>query len=611
MFKLLIFLLYVYAVSAITPFIKEGNRAKFFELTDNEISVFRVSMSDEEYKLLIQTAQVVNPLLNLDFGQNGENAKEAFEGADISFGGEFKTKNATMIVEINGEKKSFKKVTFSIGGNSARTYGRQAFNVKIRGNDELYGRSQFRIRSDAREPTLLRSKLACDMHNRLGLTSISANYISLYINDNYMGIYVIMDSPKISWAKLEYNDGDTTNLYKCKEALCSLTVESSATGCVNENDEITENPEWIEFLTTLDNAQSAEDIEDIFDIDQFLYEIAYEYLSGSWDHFLFNGHNFNVYKKKGGKWTIIYYDFDADLGQDASFVAIFPHSIVSTDFPSYPFSEWSTLHQHLIEILIFKDPTRFENILKNFVREAFNPTILFPRIDELKELIKPYIIEEKTPDENGNLPGVINKYGMDYSIEQWDANSEFTTVTDNAMSKGYGIKYWILMRYRYVCKAYDIECDPVYMDENYQYTTNKNVEASFDVAPSGPWGDMGNGNPQQQPIPPTEPSAEPTSEPTQEAEQTPTTNQSPYQCWSEVVGYSCCSSNETTVYAHDDNGDWGYDFNKQEWCGLTPYDEPTQDEACWSEELGYSCCKSCKVYETDNDGQWGYENNQW
>jgi len=59
-------------------------------------------MSDEEYKLLIQTAQVVNPLLNLDFGQNGENAKEAFEGADISFGGEFKTKNATMIVEING-----------------------------------------------------------------------------------------------------------------------------------------------------------------------------------------------------------------------------------------------------------------------------------------------------------------------------------------------------------------------------------------------------------------------------------------------------------------------------------------------------------------------------
>ncbi|OUM56250.1 Non-catalytic module family DOC2 [Piromyces sp. E2] len=48
-----------------------------------------------------------------------------------------------------------------------------------------------------------------------------------------------------------------------------------------------------------------------------------------------------------------------------------------------------------------------------------------------------------------------------------------------------------------------------------------------------------------------------------------------------------------------------------EWCGITPYTESVEEKECWSEPLGYSCCKGCLVYETDEDGQWGFENNHW
>ncbi|OUM62899.1 hypothetical protein PIROE2DRAFT_10706 [Piromyces sp. E2] len=473
-----------------TTFLLLGQRAKLFELTDNVISVFKVTLPDEEYKTLVEKCQYADPLLDTDWtNYNPEQDYEEFK-ANSAKSEPFKTKNATLSVNINGEEKSFNKVTFSLGGSSARSRGRQSFNLKIRGDKDLYGRSQFRLRSDSVEPTTIRSKLACDMHNRLGLVSISANYISLYINDDYMGLYVLMDAPKVSWAKLAYNDENTTNMYKCKEALNDLSVLNSSTGCINENDEITENPEWIDFLTTLDNAQSAQDIEDIFDVDQFLYEIAYEYLAGSCDHYLFNGHNFNVYKVKGGKWTMISYDFDVDLGQNVHYVGIYPHSTNSTDYPSYSFDEWISLKQHLIDILILKDRTRFESILKQFVVKVFNPTILFPHIDEIKNLIRSEKIREKTPDANGNIPGVINKKGnKDYSIEQWEANSEFTTVSDNVMNTGYGLKYWILMKYRYVCKAYHIDCDPTYLDENYQYPIDKDVEAFFIVNDFSGFGD--------------------------------------------------------------------------------------------------------------------------
>jgi len=679
-------LLSAYAVSAMSPFFEQGKRAEFFEMTDDVIPTFRITIPDDEYDRLIEVSQVTNNWADIDWENfdweafqngggenvdysgygNGEGGEFDYsnygngEGGEFDYGNygtgeggdgqnlaelmtveqeDFKTKNATLIVDINGDTKSFKKVTFSLGGTSARTYGRQAFNLKIRGDKQLYGRSQFRIRSDARDATTLRSKLACDIHNSLDMISISANYITLYINDHYLGLYVIMDAVKVSWAKWAFGDENTTNLYQCKEALSYLDLENSVTGCINEDDDITDNTEFVEFLTALSKAESAEDIEDIFDIDQFLYEIAYEYLSGSWDHYLYNGHNYNVYKNiQNGKWTVILYDFDGDLGQDTHFIEIYPRITDSKDYPTYSFLEWDAVQHHLVDILIHKDPTRFNNILKTVVTKVFNPTVLFPHIDEIKEMIRPYIEEEKTPDENGEVIGVINKYGYDFPFEYWEPNIEFTSITDGVMSRAYGIKYWILMKYRYVCKNYDIECDPVYMDENYEYTIDERVAVNFEdfnnsYQPSNITNSIIVPNVPEPtttvaiPEPTTTTASEPTSEsesksesesesesePEPELEPTFIPEPTDYQCLAEVLGFSCCDKSNPLnriVYHRDAFGDWGFDFFNKEWCGLTPYIK-AEKEKCWSEDFGIPCCNGCKVYAIGRSGTWGYEHNTW
>jgi len=83
-----------------------------------------------------------------------------------------------------------------------------------------------------------------------------------------------------------------------------------------------------------------------------------------------------------------------------------------------------------------------------------------------------------------------------------------------------------------------------------------------------------------------------------------------YTCISEFLGYPCCEPGNTRVYYIDGNGEWGYDFKQKEWCGLSVYDIEEEEE-CWAEYLGYPCCVGCKVYETDEDGKWGYENGHW
>ncbi|ORY20704.1 hypothetical protein LY90DRAFT_150503 [Neocallimastix californiae] len=210
----------------------------------------------------------------------------------------------------SSQEISFNKITFSLGGQSSRTYSKPGFNLKIRGGKELFGRRQFKLRSDSSEPSYMRTKLMCDIHNKLGLPSISANYIKLYINDEFMGLYILTDAYKESWIEYVYGEKDTTNLYKCE--YCDLLYDTK-NGFENENKEASDNQELYEFLKAMTKAKSSVDVESIFDLDQFYKEIAIEYLSSSWDH-IKDRHNYYVYKNpQNNKWIYLIHDFDLDL----------------------------------------------------------------------------------------------------------------------------------------------------------------------------------------------------------------------------------------------------------------------------------------------------------
>ncbi|ORX79231.1 hypothetical protein BCR32DRAFT_234398 [Anaeromyces robustus] len=526
---------------------------------------------------------------------------------------EFKTKNSTLSVEISSEKKFFDKVTFSVGGKSSRYFNKPGYNIKIRGKEDLYGRTQFKFRPDASEPTYLRSKLASDIHKSLGIKGISSNYATLYINDEYLGLFIISDTYKLSWIEYEYGEKDTTSLYKCESNLESNYQSNSF---INQNENITDLTEIMELLKTFDEAQSAADIENIFDVDNFLKELAIEYLLGSWDNFN-NANNFFLYKQPNGKWIYLTYDFDNSFGANLDTLYC---GVIYVDFPErmaecikdhlidtveeYFKPLFKVEVAHMIDILILKDPSRFEKILSNIVKKVFNPATLYPHIDELKELIKPFIEKEKIRNKNGIYPGGYNLYADTInSFDEWDANSEFTMVKTLLGLNAYGLKYWILGKYRYVCKTYKLECDPIYIDKNYQYSINKEVEFKrYDISDIPLLSNVTN-------ITNETPIVNITTE-----IETPTITSIPtfdYKCLAELIGYPCCPSIIKTIYAQDEYGDWGFDFKKQEWCGLTPYTGSSVDDECWSKIYGYSCCKRCMVYETDENGKWGFESNQW
>jgi len=77
-------------------------------------------------------------------------------------------------------------------------------------------------------------------------------------------------------------------------------------------------------------------------------------------------------------------------------------------------------------------------------------------------------------------------------------------------------------------------------------------------------------------------------------------------CWSTKLGYKCCKG--CNVSYTDDDGDWGYENN--DWCGIPPSCKSASQSEDSCTKSGYSCCNGCNVVYTD-EFKWGIENGEW
>eukprot|EP00833_Pecoramyces_ruminatium_P018899 jgi/Orpsp1_1/1192931/evm.model.d7180000096991.1 len=413
----------------------------------------------------------------------------------------------------------------------------------------------------------------------------------------YMGLYIFTDIFKESWIEYVYGEKDTHSLYKCEN--CYLDFNSRS-GFDNENKDIIDKTDLYKFLAALNKATSASDVESIFDLDQFYKEIAIEFLLNSWDH-LRNGHNYYLYKNpNNNKWIYLTHDFDFDFGMRLGNINSMEKNIIEYNMKDMNFPV-------IVEKLILNDDRQFNETVKDIVVNVFNPATLFPRIDELKSYIEPYVKIDKTLNADGEYPGVLNKvaFSIFFSYEQWKDSIEYETIADQY----YGLKQYILLRYRFICKEYGIECDPNYLDDTVELPTSSTTTEISTEVESTPI--MTTSTVETTSIISATFTSSSTPTPTSEPSE-PTPLEEEKKCLSELNGYPCCPPKFTTIYATDEYGDWSFDFSKNEWCGLTKYKSSlSNDNECWSEKLGYPCCHGCKVYETDSNGSWGYELNQW
>jgi len=469
---LLIALLISFVFANVADFTKSAKRT--FNVLEGKVPKVSVEIDPNDLEKLKEIAQI-----------DQENDIVVSCNLDASCLEDFETE-VKMTFEVDGEKQVFENVRFKTGGNYGRANDRIGFNLKLKGDDLLLDRKQIRLRPDASDSSYMRSKVAYDLLNNWGLPSIQESYCEFYLNDEYYGLYYLQDSLKTSWIKKTYDipkDEEVETLYYCRKDGVNLVKGDI---CNNENEKVANYTEpFEEFLDKIENSKSVEDLEKFMNVDLLMKNLAIEFLFGSFDHYIIQGHNFYVYQRKDGIWDMILVDFDAEFG---SALFVFTSFILQYNTPPYgyrlKFEDMPKPGKKLLDIAYFKDTSYFKKALRELMVTGFNPEYLFERIDELKEFLIPYVKKTVTPREDGRLPGVINFKGTDnthtfedfiYDTESFEPNNPIAPT----------FKSWIINRFVFACEEYGFDQEEI-LKEAAEYRGVKYVKKEYPLYEEDP-----------------------------------------------------------------------------------------------------------------------------
>jgi len=609
----------------------EKTRAELFEMTDLNMPIIRINLSDEAYNrfqltyqclydtyptvdnenedcykapwvnyseilgLLIQDGTINSELLTFEEANlvnDPELTYEVFSNLVSTYSTltmkeifsqdhfyvsipSYEEKEASLDFFLNDEPVASKQnVKLSIGGKYTQVFEKPQYNIQLKG-DELFGRSQIRLRSEVIDPSFLRSKIASDLTDVLGLPSIEASYTKFFINDDDMGLYLLRDAFKPEWIESNFGVVNTTSLYKCDAEYGS----SLYFNCRNDVTEEEVDPDFEEFSKKMEYAVDYDDYSQFFDVDLYIKWQAYKYLTGSWDH-VTTQHNQYLFKN-GNKWMNFLYDYDSDFGafKNPNPAQTFTEHSLEKDLPIYR------------KLRLDETNEQLKGYIEEMVVNAFNPVKLFPRIDELIEFLSPYVAEDRYPmNDPKSRPGHFSrpefKIENGFTIQDHYNNAEFhnyflkkyNSETSYETDEIYGLKRWIIERFRFVCSHYNIDCS----------FASEYLEDGTFVIPSRVETDV-------------------------------TLEEHKGGC--RQSGFPCCKSQDGGIVMTDSAGEWGVEGNV--WClydrDVTPAEIPityavsNASAGCWAKEQGYPCCKNpTRILYTDNSGKnWDVENHKW
>lgn len=187
---------------------------EFFD-RPNKVSVPKLpKLYSNKYADKIYTdAHLENEIGSIHFSAPASDVKKLYASKDS------KAKVISTMTYFNSKGvQQFANTTIAIGGKSTRDWAKKAYKFSLsKDTDGLYGLRKFKLRAEASEPTVIREKLYYDMLDALGLPTPSSSYVRLFINNDQIGLFLLVDEISNPWLKSDFNGGkkyDNGILYK-------------------------------------------------------------------------------------------------------------------------------------------------------------------------------------------------------------------------------------------------------------------------------------------------------------------------------------------------------------------------------------------------------------
>jgi len=313
-------------------------------------------------------------------------------------------------------------------GNTSRDKIKKSFKVSFNSFErgrKFHGLEKMNLNAETNDPSLVRSMMTWELFRYMGVPGSRINHVLLYINQEFMGVYLHMEHIDEQFVKSRFGTNDG-NLYKCLWPASLEYKGNSGEDYKYEHEgrrayEIKTNAVWDDyrdlsaFIRVLD-MYSGEDLpgelENVFNTGQYLKAMAVDVMTGNWDGYVGNKNNYYLYRDQvTGRFEYIPYDLDNTFGIDW----------IGFDWTTRPVYDWRPdvdwdnetrpLYEKLLQVGTYRK--QYSSYLKKLATYMQSDEFL-DRVDQWRSQIAPYV-------ESDTYYTLDRNYGMD------DFNQAMTT----------------------------------------------------------------------------------------------------------------------------------------------------------------------------------------
>jgi hypothetical protein len=242
-----------------------------------------------------------------------DNYPEIYHTCDVTFDGftisncGFREKGNASNTLANFGRKNPLKIAFDKFDDNQTFDGLKKINLNIFIND----------------PSLMHDAVCNKLMRDAGLYASRTAYTKVWVNGEYIGLYLIIENVDKTFLKSKYGGGANNdgNLYKTdrgasvpldwqgsdkekyKQQVMKLTTNESA-------DDWTGFIDFVYFLNNYSGGDFKQQLENRFDIHSYLKALAVEKCVRSWDSYWGGGNNYYLYDHPDGKWRWIPWDMN-------------------------------------------------------------------------------------------------------------------------------------------------------------------------------------------------------------------------------------------------------------------------------------------------------------
>ena len=300
--------------------------------------------------------------------------------------------------EFNGEIYDSVGVRFK-GNASMTNYPSNKKPFKIKFNEyiedqEFYGLSKLSLSNEYLDPSFLREKLMFEIINEY-IPSSRANFIKLFINGNYWGLYTNVEQVDQRFVEKNFGSDECGNLFKgdpygTLEWLGADPEPYYLHYELKTNEVINDWSDLIHFIDILNNTNIDElqdSLETVFHSHNFLFFISLNNFFVNLDSYIYKAHNYYLYHLNDtDKFIHIPWDFNLSFGNYSTGMSLSE----MINLPIYWYGGGSKpLVERMFQLSNYCEiyEMDYQYIMDNIIIEEE----LFTRIDTLVDLIRPAV----------------------------------------------------------------------------------------------------------------------------------------------------------------------------------------------------------------------------